>query len=113
MLNLKKKKGGLLNELESKIKACQFLLSEREAQINQLEIDIKGLNERYKNSYNYNELLNFKEYLDKEYIRQEILDRIKDKKESLKYVKNSLVKNEKMYELFYKCYYYVDKSVYE
>lgn len=94
-----------------KIKCCQQLINEKDSRIRQLEIDVVGLNERYKNTYNY-KLWNWKNYLDKEYQRVEILNRIDNKNKDINNLRNSLDKFKNMYKLLYNCYYFVDKAKY-
>lgn len=94
-----------------KIKAIQEMMNDKEGEINKLEIEIEGLNERYKNSYTY-KLFDYNSYLEKEYIRVDILNRIDEKRKRVVSLRNSIEKNKKMYKLFYNCYYYVDKAIY-
>ena len=54
----------------------------------------------------------FSEYLDEEFEKGNLIYRIDELKEKELEIRNRLNKYEKMYSLFYNCYYFVDKAVY-
>lgn len=87
-------------------------MNEREREINQLEIDIIGLNERYKASYKWKLFDIFDTYLEREYKRMDILNRIGEKEKELDSKKHKLNVLKCLYKLFYDCYYFVDKAIY-
>lgn len=103
-------KGGLLRELEQKIKASQDLLNTYEIESKHMEEELVQLSIQYENSYNdWRWYSNQKEL---ETFRQTIINTMLEINDKLTQTFESLCKQRKITKFLMDCYYYVQKSVY-
>ena len=103
---MKRIKGGLLKNLERTIRYVQDQMNEIEKELNltldkmnkkKKELDDMIQNPKYQT---------FSEYLDEEFEKGNLIYRIDELKEKELEIRNRLNKYEKMYSLFYNCYYF-------
>lgn len=104
------KKGGLLRDLENKIKTSQEYMNEYEKQLVDIKTEMEKLNYEYDQTYiNYNYINNNKFNLE---YRDDIMNLMYNLNETYKFVLNNLEKQKKITKFLMNCYYYVDKSMY-
>lgn len=104
------KKGGLLRDLETKIKTSQEYMNEYEKQLVDIKTEMEKLNHEFDQTYiNYNYTNNNKFNIE---YRDDIMNLMYNLNETYKFVLNNLEKQKKITKFLMNCYYYVDKSIY-
>lgn len=114
MKTMKKNSGGLIKELEEKIKASDELLALYENNCIVLELRNKRLNEAYSKSYNLNWLkMNYQLNLTNINLielRQSMIETICNNNDLIEKYKNNLFHQTSINSFFKKLYFYLNKT---